>query len=149
MDIKIPVVMGLSFTFFALLLLSQLNASSSTVFVCSGLLFAGLGLGIGFPSMNTAMFRTLNPTEINTGSAIFTMAMMLGNSISIVASTSLLVMFGRPKLISLIAAEGSSITLEEQQALVNILTKVEHTPEQLKQFPADQIKNGLSIRVSK
>jgi MFS family permease len=145
MDIRIPIMTGLSLTILALLVLSMLDAHSSTVYVCSGLLLAGLGLGIGFPSMNTAMFRTLKPAEINTGSAIFTMSLTLGNAISVIASTSLLVMFGRPKLLELIGQAGSSITLEEQQALISIISKVEHTPEQLKQFPQDQIPGLLGL----
>lgn len=145
MDIRIPIIAGLSLIFFALLILSCLDASSSIVMVCGGLLLAGLGLGIGFPSMNTGMFRTLDTSEINTGSAIFTMSMTLGNAISVIASTSFLVIFGRPKLIDLIATSGSSITVEEQNALISIMGKVEHTPEQLKQFPAEQIPSLLGL----
>ncbi|MBX9804801.1 MAG: MFS transporter [Alphaproteobacteria bacterium] len=145
MDIRIPIVSGFTLSVCALFALSHLGASSSALMVCGGLLLAGLGLGIGFPSLNTAMFKTLNPAEINTGSAIFCMAMTLGNAISIIASTSFLVMFGRPKLIGLMAEAGSSITIEEQQALISIIAKVEHTPEQLKQFPAEQIPNLLGL----
>ncbi|MBM3632259.1 MAG: MFS transporter [Alphaproteobacteria bacterium] len=145
MDIRIPISVGICLTILSLIVLGQLDAASSTTMVCGGLLLAGLGLGIGFPSLNTAMFKTLNPAEINTGSAIFTMAMTLGNAISVIASTSFLVMFGRPKLIELIAQAGTSITPEKQQALINIISKVEHTPEQLKQFPAEQIPELLTL----
>jgi EmrB/QacA subfamily drug resistance transporter len=145
MDIRIPITAGSCLTVFSLLVLSYLDASSSAFMVCGGLLLAGLGLGIGFPSINTGMFRALNPSEINTGSAIFTMAMTLGNAISVIASTSFLVMFGRPKLIDLMASTGTSITVEEQQALISIISKVEHTPEQLKQFPAEQIPGLLQL----
>jgi MFS family permease len=145
MDIRIPIIAGLSLTFFALLVLSGLGANSEAIIVCGGLLLAGLGLGIGFPSMNTAMFRTLTPSEINTGSAIFTMSMTLGNAISVIASTSFLVLFGRPKLIELMSDAGSSMTVEKQQALISIISKVEHTPEQLKQFPESQIPGLLGL----
>lgn len=73
------------------------------------------------------------------------MAMTLGNAISVIASTSFLVMFGRPKLIGLMAEAGSTLTTDEQQALISIITKVEHTPEQLKQFPAEQIPSLLGL----
>lgn len=145
MDIRIPVMAGMSLTFLALLVLSFLDAGSSTLSVCGGLLLAGLGLGIGFPSMNTGMFRTLNASEINTGSAVFTMSMMLGNAISVIASTSFLVMFGRPKLIGLITEAGPSMTNEGQNTLISIMSQVEHTPEQLKQFPAEQIPDLLGL----
>ena len=118
MDIRIPIVTGFALTTLSLFMLSFLDVNSSMLIVCTGLLLAGLGLGIGFPSMNTGMFRTLIPSEINTGSAIFTMSMMLGNTVSVIASTSFAVMFGRPKLIELIAETGESISPEKQQALI-------------------------------
>jgi len=145
MDIRIPMVTGFTLTTLALLTLSLLDANSSTLIVCTGLLLAGLGLGIGFPSLNTGMFRTLNPSEINTGSAIFTMSMMLGNTVSVIASTSLAVMFGRPKLMELIAERGTAITPQEQQTLIDVIGKVEHTPEQLKEFSAEQIPALLDL----
>lgn len=145
MDIRIPIAIGFILTTVALLMLSLLDASSSTLTICTGLLLAGLGLGIGFPSLNTGMFRTLNPSEINTGSAIFTMSMMLGNTMSVIASTSLVVIFGRPKLMNLMAQAGSAIPVEKQQALINVLGKVEHTPEQLNQFPTEQIPGLLDL----
>jgi EmrB/QacA subfamily drug resistance transporter len=145
MDIRIPNIIGLCLSFSAFFILSQLGVTSPAILVCTGLLLAGLGLGIIFPSMNTAMFRTLESSQINTGSAIFLMAMTLGNAISVIASTSFLVMFGRPKLVELMAQAGSSITAAEQEALINIINKVEHTPEQLKQFPADQIPSLLGL----
>lgn len=144
-DVRIPIIAGYTLSVLALCVLSLLDADSSVILVCGGLLLAGLGLGIGFPSLNTGMFRTLSPSEINTGSAIFTMAMTLGNAISIIASTSFLVMFGRPKLMNLIAEAGSAISTEKQQALINIISKVEHTPEQLKQFPKEQIPDLLGL----
>jgi EmrB/QacA subfamily drug resistance transporter len=145
MDLRIPIIVGYILTMGALLILSSLGAGSSAFMVCGGLLLAGLGLGTGFPSLNTGMFRTLNASEINTGSAIFTMAMTLGNAISVVASTSFLVMFGRPKLIDLMTTDGSFIPLQEQQALISIISKVGHTAEHLKQFPKDQIPDLLEL----
>jgi len=145
MDIRIPIVTGFALTTLSLFMLSFLDVNSSMLIVCTGLLLAGLGLGIGFPSMNTGMFRTLTPSEINTGSAIFTMSMMLGNTVSVIASTSFAVMFGRPKLIELIAETGASITPEKQQALISIISKVGHTPEQLKEFPTEQIPALLDL----
>lgn len=145
MDIRIPVTVGFALIFCGLLVLGCLTASSSMIMVCGGLLLAGLGLGVGFPSMNTGIFRTLAPSEINTGSAIFVMAATLGNAISVIASTSLLIAFARPKLIDLMAALKPPITVEEQQALISIISRVEHTPEQLKQFPSEQVPALLGV----
>jgi EmrB/QacA subfamily drug resistance transporter len=145
MDVRIPITTGITFTIISLILLGFLRADSSAVYVCSGLLLAGLGLGMVFPSMSTAIFRTLQPTAINTGSAIYTMALTLGNAVSVIASTSLLVMFGRPKLLELVQESGITVTPEQQQILLEIINKVEHTPEQLKQFPQDQIPSLLGL----
>jgi len=145
MDIRIPLTLGFGFTFLSLLILGLLNVNSSTVMVCSGLLLAGLGLGIGFPSMNTGMFRALNPQEINTGSAVFTMSMMLGNSISVIISTSILVLFGQPHLLNLLAEEGLALTTGQQSHILGVLGQVGHSAEHLKQFPADQIPTLLKL----
>lgn len=139
MDIRIPMIAGAVLTAIALFVLSLFDATSSPLFVCGGLLLAGLGLGIGFPSLNTALFRTLESNDINTGSGIFTMAMMLGNSLSVIVSTSLLVMFGRFKLFDLVGQEGLSISSDEFQLLAGVLAQVEHTSEQLVGFPSEQI----------
>jgi EmrB/QacA subfamily drug resistance transporter len=145
MDVRIPIISGLTLTIVALFLLSLLEPNSSPLFICSGLLLAGLGLGIGFPSMSTAMFRTLQSAEINTGSAIFTMSLTLGNAISVIVSTSFLVMSARPRLLELIKESGIPLTLDEQNNLVSIITKVEHTPAQLKAFNQDIIPTLLGM----
>jgi EmrB/QacA subfamily drug resistance transporter len=145
MDMRIPSISGSLITFLALFYLSFLGVNSSLTVVVVGMFLAGLGLGIGFPSVNTAMFRTLTPQEINTGSAIYTMAMMLGNSVSVILSTSLLVMSARPKLSSLLLNEGYRINAEEHNQLTNILGQVEHTKEQLQGFPDQQIPKLLSL----
>jgi EmrB/QacA subfamily drug resistance transporter len=145
MDMRIPMILGYGLTFMAFFILSFAQAHSSLFVICFGLFLAGLGLGIGFPSTNTAMFRTLTSGEINTGSAIFTMAMMLGNSISVIASTSLIVLFGRPKLMDLITAARLTLTSEEKNTLIDVINQAEHTPQQLQTFPSDQIPDLLKL----
>lgn len=142
---KIPILTGLCLTIVSYSIFSLLTAQSTNYIVWLGLLFAGLGLGIGFPAMNTAMFRSLEPSEINTGSAIFTMGMTLGNAVSVVVSTSLLVLFGRLRLVDLISEAGTSITPQGQQTLIDVISKVEHTAAQLKDFPSQQVPELLNL----
>lgn len=141
----IPIIIGSLFIATALLLLSFLTATYSLWGVCGGLLLAGLGLGIGFPSLNTAMFRTLNPQEINTGSGIFTMAMMIANSVSVIISTSILVGVGRSKLTFLLNKNDFSLDSQQQEILAKIISKVEHTAAQLQDFLPVQVPKLLQL----
>lgn len=141
----IPMIIGSLLTAIALFLLSFLTQTSSLWMVCSGLLLAGLGLGIGFPSLNTAMFRTLAPQEINTGSGIFTMAMMIANSVSVIIATSLLVMVGRTKLTSLVQQSHLSLNAQQQETLAQVISKVEHTATQLQGFSPAQVPQLLQF----
>lgn len=141
----IPMITGSLLIATALFLLSFLTAASSLWIVCGGLLLAGLGLGIGFPSLNTAMFRTLNPQEINTGSGIFTMAMMIANSVSVIISTSFLVAVGRTKLTFLLQQSDFSLDSQQQETLAKIISKVEHTTAQLQDFSPAQVPQLLQL----
>lgn len=132
--VHVPIMNGAILITAALLMLSFLSSTSSLWFVCGGLLLAGLGLGLSFPSLNTAMFRTIAASEINTGSGIFTMAMMIANSISVIISTSLLVIVGRINLDVLLKSSEMSLNADQQEQLVVVISKVEHTASQLSNF---------------
>ncbi len=141
----IPMITGALLIAIALFLLSFLTRTSSLWMVCGGLMLAGLGLGIGFPSLNTAMFRTLDSQEINTGSGIFTMAMMIANSVSVIISTSFLVMIGRTKLTSLVQQSHLSLDFQQQETLAQVISKVEHTSAQLQGFTPSQVPQLLQF----
>lgn len=142
-DIRIPIITGTLLTLCGLVILTFLHEGTPPLHVFLGLCLTGIGLGVVFPCLNTAMFRTLNPSDINTGSAIFTMSMTLSNGVSVIISTSALVIFGRTKLMNHIAHMGHTLTQEEEQALTKIMSSVEHTAEQLKQFPTEKIPTLL------
>lgn len=143
--VHVPILSGALLITASLLMLSFLNSSSSLGVVCGGLLLAGLGLGLSFPSLNTAMFRTIAAPEINTGSGIFTMAMMIANSISVIIATSLLVIMGRINLTFLLKSSEMSLNADQQEKLVSVISKVEHTASQLADFPAHQVDNLLQL----
>lgn len=145
MDIRIPIISGFIMIGISTCMMSFLHEKSSLLYVCIALFFAGFGLGQSWPNLNTAMFRAVKPTEINTASGIFTMATMLANSLSVILATSLMVIFGRQKLSFLMNQKGLEVNTEQYQTLTSIIAQVEHSPKQLQNFTTEQIPDFLEI----
>jgi MFS family permease len=139
MDIRIPINGGLAFSILSCFLMMLWDDHTPLIFIIVGLLIMGTGLGASFPSINTAMFRTLPSTEINSGSAIFTMAMMVGNTLSVIMNTSLLVLMARLSLLKSIERKGLIYTPEQTHQLLDLTGKIDHSIAQFSLF-SDDIK---------
>lgn len=144
-EIRLPLIIAFVILFFALLTMSFFSEITSFTAIIVALFLAGLGIGFIFPAMNTAMFRTIEPSDINTGSAIFVMCAMLGNTFSIIVSTSLITIVGRHQLTILMNQYNISLTSVEHERLINILNKAEHTAQQLSGFSEDKIPHLLQL----
>jgi EmrB/QacA subfamily drug resistance transporter len=144
LDSRIPTVLGAVILALALVLLGTLNVHADLLRVSAFLFLAGIGLGICFPAMNTLVFRTVPSEAVNVGSAVFTMIVMLGNSISVIISTSLIIIVGHSSLREIIANSGYALTSTQELSLFTMLTQVEHTAAQLSNLSADQIPFWLS-----
>ncbi|AIL13348.1 hypothetical protein IM40_07305 [Candidatus Paracaedimonas acanthamoebae] len=144
-DIRIPLISAFILLFSALLLMSFFSETTSMIFILIALFLAGLGIGFNFPAMNTAMFRTIEPTDINTGSAVFVMCAMLGNTFAIIVSTNLIVILGRSELTTLLNQYNIVLTSPEYEQLISIINKVEHTAQQLSGFAKDKIPHLLHL----
>lgn len=144
-DIRIPLMSAFILLFSALLLMSFFSETTSMTFILSALFLAGLGIGFNFPAMNTAMFRTIEPADINTGSAVFVMCAMLGNTLAIIVSTNLIVILGRSELTALLSQHNIVLTPLEYEKVISIINKIEHTAEQLSGFAEDKIPHLLHL----
>ena len=80
-----------------------------SVIICA-LFLMGIGLGGYFTAGNLAMMRSVSSEDVTIASGVYTMGMMIGNTISVVLSTSLLVLFGKEKVTTKLASYGSEIT---------------------------------------
>ena len=67
----------------------------------------------------------------------------MGNTLSVVFSTSLLVLLGRNSLFEKFNQHGTLLENFQKEEIVKVITMVEHTGEQLKTFPADQKEQFL------
>jgi EmrB/QacA subfamily drug resistance transporter len=133
-DIRGPILVGLGFIALGSFLMSFFSSTTSLSYVLGSLLMTGIGLGLTFPTINTALLRSVNPQDINTASGLFTTVSMLGNSLSVILSTNFLVIFGRQRLMTLVKENGLILSVDQQEILVRILGKVEHTLDQLQDF---------------
>lgn len=145
MDIRIPIIAGFICLAIATLLMSSLDAQATTTHIVGALLFAGIGLGLSWPTLNAAMMRSVAPSEINTASALFTMATMIANTLGVIISTSLVVVFGGGKLSSLLLEKGIVLTATEKSLVLSAINQVEHTPKQLVGLPENLIAPVLEL----
>lgn len=75
--------------------MSCLDTTSGVAGVVCVLLVSGTGQGLCFSGINTLLFKTVDPGLMNTGSALFTMNMMTGNTLSVMLSTSFTIWMAR------------------------------------------------------
>ncbi len=141
-DIKAPMIFAGLAILLANILMVFLKTDSSLTYVCTCLFFAGIGLGTYFPACNTAMMRPIPSEDLNVASGLYTMLMMLGNTFSVILSTTLVVFFGKHDLLA--HTQTLNLSASQHQDLVNIISQVEHSAAQLKDFPVDQVPQLLT-----
>lgn len=144
LGIKGPMIFGSLLSGIALGLMAFLKVDSSLYFVVTVLFLAGTGLGIYFTACNTAMMRAVPEEDLNVASGVYMMLMMIGNTLSIVLSTSFVVLFGRSHLLESAQKSGLALSPQQQQDLVGIISKVEHSAAQLQVFPVEQVPQLLN-----
>src|SRR5690606_37331360 len=99
-------------------------------YVITALFIVGTGLGAYFTACSTAMMRAVPQEDLNVASGVFMMFMMIGNTLSIILSTSFVVFFGQAHLLQSSQKQGMLLTAQQHQDLVNIISKVEHSASQ-------------------
>lgn len=140
---KTPMVLGALMSAIALGMMVFLKTDSSLLYVVTVLFIVGTGLGAYFTACSTAMMQSVPQKDLNVASGVFMMLMMLGNTLSIILSTSFVVFFGRDYLFKMSQAQGMVLSPEQHQDLVEIIAKVEHSSAQLQDFPTQQISQLL------
>ncbi len=142
--VKGPMVFGSLCTAVGLGFLACLGTNTTLPYLIISMFLVGTGLGTYFTACSTAMMRSVPQEDLNVGSGVFTMFMMLGNTFSVILSTSFVVLFGRTHLLGSIATHGMTLTSEQHDDLTSIISKVEHSASQLKDFAPDQVPQLLS-----
>ncbi len=142
--LKAPMLFGSIVAGIALGMMVFLTTSTSLTYIIISMFLVGTGLGAYFTACNLAMMRALPEKSLNLGSGVYMMFMMVGNTLSVVLSTSFVVLFGRNYLFEVSERHGVSLTPEQHQKLADVIAKVEHTPEQLAGFSSEQIPQFLS-----
>lgn len=141
--IKGPMVSGALLTAFAVGLMGFLKTDSSLLYIIPAMFLVGTGLGAYFTASNIAMMRAVPPEDLNVASGVYTMLMMVGNTLSIILATSFVVLFGRNHLLQTSQKSGMVLSAQQHQDLVEIISKVEHSASQLKDFPPEQVPQLL------
>lgn len=142
--IRLPMILGALMTAVATGLMAGLGTESSLLYVLTCLFFAGAGLGAYFTACNTAMLWASPQKDLNVASGVYMMFMMMGNTLSVILATNLLVFFGRNSLFESSQHHGLNLSAQQYQNLAEVIAKAEHSAFQLKDFPSDQISQLLS-----
>lgn len=137
--LKGPMAFGSIVTVIAFGMLAFLSTTTSLFYILGSMFLVGTGLGVYFTACNTAMMRAVPQENLNVASGVYMMFMMVGNTLSVVLSTSFVVLFGRSHLFDLSQKHGVVLTSQQHDQLAEVIAKVEHTAEQLQGFPEQQI----------
>ncbi len=137
--LKGPMVFGSVVTAIAFGMLAFLSTTTHLYYILAAMFFVGTGLGVYFTACNTAMMRAVPQENLNVASGVYMMFMMVGNTLSVVLSTSFVVLFGRGHLSELAQKSGVVLTSDQYEKLAQVIAKVEHTPEHLQGFPDQQV----------
>lgn len=140
---RAPMIFGALMAAIALGMMAFLKTDSSLLYVVTVLFIVGTGLGAYFTACSTAMMQSVPPADLNVASGVFMMLLMMGNTLSIILSTSFVVFFGRNYLFNMSQAQGMVLSPEQHQDLAEIIAKVEHSSVQLQDFPPQQIPQLL------
>lgn len=117
MDARVPACLGMGLVAIGTSMLIATGISTPLAYLLSALLFIGLGLGIALPSFNAAMMKTVDAKILSTASGVFVMFAGLGNTLGVVASTSLLVGLGEPYLATIIHRSGQEFSSTQLEAI--------------------------------
>jgi EmrB/QacA subfamily drug resistance transporter len=137
--VKGPMLLGSAFTALSFFMCTFLVRDTSIIYVCCVLLLSGTGLGVYFSACNTAMFQAVQAQDLNVASGVYTMAMMTGNTLSVILATSLVVLWGRSSLLENLKTSAVILTPEQQQSLVNLIAQVEISAKNLSGFESSQL----------
>lgn len=141
----IPVIAGTVLMFFSTALMIFFTQETPLFYVLMALGMNGMGCGLMYPALNTLALKVLAPQDVSYGSAAFTMAVMLGNTSSVVFNTSLCVIMGKIKLETLMPHLSFSLTEVQKDILKGLIAHIDHGADQLIAFPATMIPALTSL----
>jgi len=94
-DIRLPIITGFVLLFIAFGVFSLFGAGMHLWQIIVNLLIVGLGLGLSFSALNTAILTSVSAEEVSVASGVFAMFALLGNTLGVILNASLLLLFGR------------------------------------------------------
>ena len=137
MPMRIPIIAGMLSMLAATILMAFFNTDTSLTYIMISLALAGIGLGLTFPTLNTALMRTVRSEEVATASSIFSMTSLLGHSIGIITASNLLIAVGNQKLDALLHDFDLNVSAHIKAKLLVILGKADHSINQFQDFTTE------------
>jgi hypothetical protein len=140
-----PMLIGGGITAISTGMMAILGLNASLLYIVICLFLAGTGTGVYVTACNTAMMRTIPPKDLNIATAIYMMFLLLGHTLSVIFSTSLLVIGAKNYLLRQSEEAGLFLSSGQLQDLAHSITKTEHTTALIKKISPEQVSQLLIL----
>lgn len=136
---RTPMLWGCAITALGFVVMAQLSQHTSLPFVCLALFLVGMGLGLYFSACNTAMLQSVPPEDLNVASGFYTMFMLGGNTLSVITSTSLVVLWGRTFLFESLSKGHAPLSADQHTTLASLIAQVEPQKHTFEGFASQDV----------
>lgn len=145
MDARVPIIAGGVATAAALSLFALCTQHSPLWLPVLALALFGVGGGLGFPSLNATMMKSIPQNLLSTASSAFAMFGLIGNTLGLILSSVIIVTFGQRQLDVLLVQSAEQINPSQVSILHEIIGSTHYSAAQLADFPADNIPHLLNM----
>ncbi|MBS0357643.1 MAG: MFS transporter [Proteobacteria bacterium] len=121
--LKKPIIIGLLLTGLAALLFIWLSSSNDLRAICSIFIVFGIGLGLAFAGLNTAILKTAPQGHIGIATGVFLMFALLGNAFSVTITT---MVYEKQSLVKLVESvtPSAEISVPQRSQLATYVSNV-------------------------
>lgn len=144
-DPRIPILTGLFASAAAVSVLAFCTPQSPLWKPMLALGLYGIGGGLGFPSLNATLLKSMPQNRINTGSSAFTMFGLLGNTLGLILNSILIVAAGKSYFRHWFSAHSWHLNTAQMQQLYTIIGGVHYNSSQFSLFSKGKIPTVLNI----
>ncbi len=144
-DARIPIVIGLTVSAAATLALAFCTPQSPLWMPMLALGLYGIGGGLGFPSLNATMLKSIPQNSLNTASSAFTMFGLIGNTLGLILNSAIIVALGKAYFKNWLAAHSWHVDIAQMEQLRSIMAGVHYHNKQFSLFDETKIPTLLSL----
>lgn len=144
-DPRIPILTGFIFSALGVSVLAFCTPQSPLWVPMLALGLYGIGGGLGFPSLNATLLKSIPQDRINTASSAFTMFGLIGNTVGLILNSALIVFLGKNYFENWLSEHSWHISSAQMEQLHSIIGGVHYNSGQFNLFTKEQIPVLLNL----